>query len=722
MGKDECMTSSSPLVVWPGQHRELGARYDGAGTNFAVWAPAASGVELSLFDDEGHERRVALPEHTLGVWHGYLPGVGPGQRYGFRASGPWAPTYGRVFDPDKLLLDPYARAIDGDVTPGPPLSARDDGHRGAGGDTAALTARSVVVGADDFDWDDDRRPDIPWRHTVIYETHVKGLTYQHPDIPPELRGSYAGMGHPATIHYLKDLGVTSIELLPVHHFVSEPELTKRGLTNYWGYNSIGFFAPHAAYSASGTRGEQVTEFRQMVKALHAAGLEVILDVVYNHTAEGGADGPVLCFRGLDEASYYRTDGWGLYADVTGCGNTVNVSEPQVLQLVMDSLRYWVTEMHVDGFRFDLAPALTRNGPDVDLRAPFLTAVHQDPVLRQVKLIAEPWDATGEGYLVGRFPPPWCEWNDKYRDAVRDFWRGHSEGVRELASRFTGSSDLYADDGRLPYSSVNFVTAHDGFTLRDLVSYNSKHNGANGEHNRDGTDDNRSWNCGVEGETNDPGPVALRRRQAANMMATLLLSTGVPMITAGDERGRTQQGNNNAFCQDNETSWFPWEGLDKDWQHLDRLTRLLLRLRAEHPVLRQRHFFAGTALDERGRKDITWLHPDGTEMTTDDWHDPTLTTLGVFLSGDTLKGANAVGEPRRDASYVLFMHAGVDPVDVTLPEAFAERYVTVFRTDADLDRGPDPAFRGGEPVAAGAVTTLLDRTFALFEVLSPRPPR
>ncbi len=722
MGKDEGMTSSPPPVVWPGQHRELGARYDGAGTNFAVWAPSASGVELSLFDDHGHERRVALPEHTLGVWHGYLPGVGPGQRYGFRVSGPWAPTYGRVFDPDKLLLDPYARAIDGDVTPGPPLSARDDGQRGTGGDTAALTARSVVVGTDTFDWGDDRRPDIPWRHTVIYETHVRGLTYQHPDIPPELRGSYAAMGHPATIHYLKDLGVTSIELLPVHHFVSEPELTKRGLANYWGYNSIGFFAPHAAYSASGTRGEQVTEFRQMVKALHAAGLEVILDVVYNHTAEGGADGPVLCFRGLDEASYYRTDGWGMYADVTGCGNTVNVSEPQVLQLVMDSLRYWVTEMHVDGFRFDLAPALIRNGPDVDLRAPFLTAVHQDPVLRQVKLIAEPWDATGEGYLVGRFPPPWCEWNDKYRDAVRDFWRGHAEGVRELASRFSGSSDLYADDGRLPYASVNFVTAHDGFTLRDLVSYNSKHNGANGEHNRDGTDDNRSWNCGVEGETNDPATLSLRRRQAANMMATLLLSTGVPMITAGDERGRTQQGNNNAFCQDNETSWFPWEGLDKDWQHLDRLTRLLLRLRAEHPVLRQRHFFVGTALDERGRKDITWLHPDGTEMTTDDWHDPTLTTLGVFLSGDTLKGANAVGEPRQDASYVLFMHAGDDPVDVTLPEAFAERYMTVFRTDADLDLDPDSAFRGGEPVAAGAATTLLDRTFALFEVLSPRPPR
>jgi glycogen debranching enzyme GlgX len=548
---------------------------------------------------------------------------------------------------------------------------------------------------------------------VIYEAHAKGLTHEHPDIPAELRGSYAGLGHPATIHYLQDLGVTSVELLPIHHFVSELALLDRGLVNYWGYNSVGFFAPHAAYSASGSRGQQVVEFKQMVKDLHAAGLEVILDVVYNHTGEGGPNGPALCFRGFDDGSYYRTDGWGRYADVTGCGNTVNASDPQVLRLIMDSLRYWVTEMHVDGFRFDLAPALARNGPHVDLHAPFLTAVAQDPVLRGVKLIAEPWDATGEGYLVGRFPPEWCEWNDQYRDSVRDFWRGHGNGVRDLASRLSGSSDLYADDGRLPFASVNFVTAHDGFTLRDLVSYNAKHNEANGEGNRDGTDNHRSWNCGVEGETDDESVVALRRRQAANLLATLLLSTGVPMLTSGDERGRTQGGNNNAFCQDNETSWFPWENLDKNWQHLDRLTRLLLRLRAEHPVLRQRHFFAGTPTGHNGRKDITWVQGDGTEMTEEGWLDPTRSTLGAFLAGDAIRGADAVGERRQDTSYLLWLHAGGEPVDVVLPPGLAERYTLVMRTDGDLD-AIDQIFDEAATEAAGTALTLLDRTFALYE--------
>ncbi|HEY7042053.1 MAG TPA: glycogen debranching protein GlgX [Nocardioidaceae bacterium] len=703
-------------VVWPGSHDALGARFDGTGTNFAVWAPDATAVDLCLFDDAGVEVRLALPEHTLGVWHGFVRGVAPGQRYGFRVSGPWDPDHGHVFNPDKLLLDPYARAIDGDMVVDRALAIVDRDRQPMAGDTAGLTPRSVVVGDAPFDWGEDRRPEIPWRHTVIYEAHVKGLTHRHPDVPAELRGTFAAMGHPATIHYLKDLGVTSIELLPVHHFVSEPVLLERGMVNYWGYNTVGFFAPHAAYSASGSRGQQVTEFRQMVKNLHAAGLEVILDVVYNHTGEGGPNGPALCFRGYDDGSYYRTDGWGRYADVTGCGNTVNVSEPQVLQLVMDSLRYWVTEMHVDGFRFDLASALTRNGPNVDLHAPFLTAVHQDPVLRRVKLIAEPWDATSDGYLVGRFPPPWCEWNDKYRDAVRDFWRGHGGGVRDLASRLSGSSDLYADDGRLPFSTVNFVTAHDGFTLRDLVSYNRKHNEANGEQNTDGTDNHRSWNCGVEGETTDDTVIALRRRQSANLLATLLLSTGVPMITAGDERGRTQGGNNNAFCQDNPTSWFPWEGLDKDWLHLDRLTRLLLRLRADHPVLRQRHFFAGTPLGSNGRKDISWLRPDGSEMTVDDWQDPTRSTLGVFLAGDALRGVNAVGERTHDTSYVLWLHAGTAPVDVTLPKALADAYVTVLRTDQDLD-ALDDLFDSGERLRAGSTVTLLDRTFALFEALT-----
>jgi glycogen operon protein len=701
------------LTVWPGDHRELGARLDDEGINFAVWAPDAAAVHLCLFDDDGRERRVPLPEHTLGVWHGYVPGVRAGQRYGFRAAGPWDPARGHLFNADKLLLDPYALAIDGELVSDPTLAAIDEHRAPLPGDTAGLTPRSVVVAAEPFDWGGDRRPDVPWQQTVIYEAHVKGLTYRHPDVPPELQGSYAGLGHPATIHYLQDLGVTSVELLPVHHFVSELALLDRGLVNYWGYNSVGFFAPHAAYSASGTRGEQVVEFKQMVKDLHAAGLEVILDVVYNHTGEGGPDGPALCFRGFDDGSYYRTDGWGRYADVTGCGNTVNASDPQVLRLIMDSLRYWVTEMHVDGFRFDLAPALARNGPHVDLHAPFLTAVAQDPVLRHVMLIAEPWYATGEGYLVGRFPPPWCEWNDQYRDAVRDFWRGHGNGVRDLASRLSGSSDLYADDGRLPFSSVNFVTAHDGFTLRDLVSYNGKHNEANGEDNRDGTDNHRSWNCGVEGETDDEEVVARRRRQAANLLATLLLSTGVPMITAGDERGRTQRGNNNAFCQDNETSWFPWEDLDKDWQHLDRLTRRLLRLRAQHPVLRTRHFFAGTPIGGNGRKDITWVQTDGSEMDEEAWLDPTRTTLGVFLAGDAIRGADAVGAPRQDTSYLIWLHAGSEPVDVTLPPALASEYTLVLRTDGDLD-AVDQTFDDGPTESAGATLTLADRTFALFE--------
>ncbi len=708
-------------ALWPGHHHQLGATYDGAGTNFAVWAPDATSVELCLFDDEGVETRLTLPQQTLGVWHGYVPEVAPGRRYGFRVSGPFEPIHGHLFNADKLLLDPYARAIEGELVPHDSLSIVDETLAQHPGDTAAYTPRSVVVGADHtaFDWGDDERPDVPWRRTVIYETHVKGLTKLHPDIPENLRGTFAAMGHQATIHYLKTLGITTVELLPVHHFVSEPDLTKRGLGNYWGYNSIGFFAPHASYAATGKRGEQIAEFKQMVKALHAAGLEVILDVVYNHTAEGGPTGPTLSFRGYDDGSYYRTDGWGRYADVTGCGNTVNVSEPQILQLVMDSLRYWVNEMHVDGFRFDLAPALARNGPHVDLHAPFLTAIHQDPVLRQVKLIAEPWDATSEGYLVGQFPPPWCEWNDKYRDAVRDFWRGHGGGVRDLASRFSGSSDLYADDGRLPFSSVNFVTAHDGFTLRDLVSYNSKHNEINGEGNRDGTDNNRSWNCGVEGETDDPLVVALRRRQAANLLCTLLLSTGVPMITAGDERGRTQAGNNNAFCQDNELSWFPWEDLDPDWQHLDRLTRTLLHLRNEHPVLRQRHFFAGTLIGEDRRKDITWLQANGEEMTEEAWLDPTGTTLGVFLAGDALRAVNPVGERRHDTSYLIWMHAGAELVDVTLPVDLAEHYREVVRTDRDevvrSDTGDSDLDR--DQIKPGSTITLLDRTFALYEAVS-----
>ncbi|MBA3309453.1 MAG: glycogen debranching protein GlgX [Nocardioidaceae bacterium] len=705
------MTSPTDTdAVWPGHHYDLGASHDGSGANFAVWAPNASTVTLCLFDIQDNETRLDLPEHTLGVWHGYLPGVRPGQHYGFRVSGRWDPAAGHMFNSEKLLLDPYAKAIDRTLVPHPSLAGGTPEEPNPG-DTAPYTPRSVVIGADRFDWGDDRRPRVPWRRTVVYEAHVRGFTKLHPDIPEHQRGTFAAMGHPATIGYLQGLGVTSVELLPVQHFLSEPVLSDRGLINYWGYNTVGFFAPHAGYSSSGTRGEQITEFKQMVKELHSAGLEVLLDVVYNHTAEGGKAGPTVGFRGYDDRSYYRHDSRGRYDDVTGCGNTVNASEPQVLQLVMDSLRYWVTEMHVDGFRFDLASALVRNGQYVDLQAPFLAAIQQDPVLREVKLIAEPWDATSEGYLVGRFPPPWCEWNDRFRDGVRDFWRGHAGGVRVLASRFSGSSDLYADDGRLPFASVNFVTAHDGFTLRDLVTYEHKHNEANGERNRDGSDNNRSWNCGAEGETDDVEVNALRQRQAANLLATLLLSTGVPMLTAGDERGRTQGGNNNAFCQDNDTSWVSWETAP-DWQHLHDLTRTLLRLRAEHPVLRQRHFFEGTPFNGAVHKDITWLQPSGDEMPEEAWIDGATTTLGVFLAGDAVRAVDDKGERRRDTSYLVWLHAGGDTVDVLLPEQWADHYVEVVRTDAPTS---------DEPIQPGTKVTLLDHTFALYEAVAAGHP-
>jgi isoamylase len=708
------MTTPAVTVpdLWPGRHQVLGATYDGAGTNFAVWAPGADSVSLCLFDDDDFERRLPLSERTLGVWHGYVPATAPGLLYGFRVDGPWDPGAGQAYNPEKLLLDPYARAIDRSLIPHSSLAAARPSLARNPGDSSPYVPRSVVVDPDTFDWGDDHRPDIPWGRTVIYEAHVKGLTWLHPAVPEHQRGTFSGVAHPAVVEYLRDLGVTSIELLPVHHFLTEPWLTDRGMVNYWGYNSIGFFAPHAGYSSSGSRGEQVAEFKQMVKDLHAAGIEVILDVVYNHTAEGGTTGPAVCFRGYDEGAYYRHDGSGRYVDVTGCGNTVNASEPQVLQLVMDSLRYWVSDMHVDGFRFDLASALAR-GPhgNVNLRAPFLTAIHQDPVLRGVKIIAEPWDATSQGYLVGRFPPPWCEWNDKYRDGVRDFWRGQSGGVRELASRFSGSSDLYADDGRSPFSSVNYVTAHDGFTLRDLVSYNDKHNSANGEDNRDGNNANHSWNCGAEGESDDPGIRALRQRQAANLLATLLLSTGVPMLTAGDERGRTQRGNNNAFCQDNDVSWLSWRE-DPDWGHLHDLTRRLLALRAAHPVLRRRYFFDGQPQDDSGGKDITWLTAAGEEMTEADWQDRSTATLGIFLAGDQLRAFDRQGVRRRDTSYLLWLHAGSEPVDVTLPQAWADHYVEVVRTDT-----PAPVM---DPWKPGSTLTLLDHCLALFEAVPAGP--
>jgi isoamylase len=708
------------LAVWPGSHEPRGATWSPESTNFAVFAPDATSVEVCLFDCDGRETRCRLPEQTLGVWHGAVPGVRVGQRYGFRADGPWSPAHGRVFNRAKLLVDPYARAI---TTPFPEsqieyvdclygyvrsavpparYAERDDR------DSAPHAPKSVVV-LDDFDWGDDRPPAVSWTDTVIYELHVKGFTRQLTSLPERLRGTYAGLGSPEAIGHLRDLGVTTVELLPVHQFLTEPGVAARGQRNYWGYNSLGWFAPHGGYCSTGDTGDQVREFKQMVKALHAAGLEVVLDVVYNHTAEGPYVGPTLSLRGLDENGYYKraNPSWDptAYLDVTGCGNTLDAAYPPALRLVLDSLRYWVTEMHVDGFRFDLASALARTDAAVDLRGSFLTAIGQDPVLRGVKLIAEPWDATGEGYLVGRFPPPFVEWNDRYRDTVRDFWRGASGGVRDVATRLSGSSDLYADDGRAPYASVNFVTAHDGFTLRDLVSYNHKHNEANGEQNRDGTDNNRSWNCGVEGPTEDPDVLALRRRQTANFMATLCLSTGVPMLTMGDERGRTQSGNNNAYVTDDETSWLDWS--EDGWKDLQELTRAALRLRHEHPTLRQRHFFAGRPPRDGGLPDLAWLHARGRGMTLDDWHDPGLQTVGMFVSGESLRARGPRGEALRDASFLLWFHAGSAPVDVRIP-----RRRQLLRGEVALST--DPAHVVGTPVEGGTRLRLDGRSVLVLK--------
>ena len=721
------------MPVWPGAPTPLGARFrvgpDGvAGTNFALWAGGAESVELCLFDDEGVEVRAPLTELTHEIWHGFVPGVRPGQRYGFRVHGRWDPWAGARWNPAKLLLDPYARAVDGakgnDYSSLPPEvyghvrdwpqqqvadTVRDDR------DSAPYVPKGVVVHDDapDDEWTDDRRPKTPWADSVIYELHVRGFTRRHPDIPEELRGTYAGLAHPAAIEHLVKLGVTAVELLPVHQFAHEDHLLRRGLKNYWGYNSIGYFAPHAAYAASGTRGQQVGEFRRMVRALHAAGIEVILDVVYNHTAEASELGPTLSLRGIDNRGYYRLqEDARRYADYTGCGNTLHVVQPHVLRLITDSLRYWVTEMGVDGFRFDLAAALARSMHDVDMLSPFLAVIAQDPVLRRVKLIAEPWDVGSGGYQVGAFPPLWTEWNDRYRNAVRDFWRGALPDVRDLGYRLSGSSDLYAWGGRRPYASVNFVTAHDGFTLRDLVSYEHKHNAANGEGNRDGTDDNRSWNGGVEGETDDPSIRALRRRQLRNLLTTLLLSTGVPMLVAGDELGRTQRGNNHAYCQDNELSWVDWGLLDDpEWRPLFDLTSRLIALRHEHPVLRRRAFFSGKAHSTDGLRDLAWFTAHGKEMTEQDWYAPT-TTLAMYLSGRDIPGRNAQGTPITDDSFLAILHAGDRPVDFVLPGApWAESYEVVLDTSLE-EQGVAP----GVVHRAGAGISVPGRAVLLLRVV------
>ncbi|MCW2768290.1 MAG: glgX 2 [Nocardioides sp.] len=703
--------------MWPGRNYPLGSTWSEESTNFAVHAPRASATWVCIFDDEGGEVQHRLTEQTLGIWHGALPGIAPGTRYGYRVAGPWDPATGMRFNVNKLLLDPFARAISGEVIPDPAIFGyvMGDPEERSGTDSAPYVPRSVVV-RDDFDWGDDKPIRRWWRDSVIYEMHVKGMTKLHDRVPEELRGTYAGLGTPPVVDYLRDLGVTAVELLPIHQFASEPVLAERGLVNYWGYNSIGFFAPHNAYSSSGDRGQQVTEFKAMVKAFHEAGIEVILDVVYNHTAEAGALGPTLSFRGLDDHGfYYRVapeqagvPGPDTYWDVTGCGNTVDASNPFALRLILDSLRYWVTEMHVDGFRFDLMSALTRVHHDIDMGSHLLTAIGQDPVLRHVKLIAEPWDASMNGYRVGEFPPPWVEWNDQYRDEIRDFWRGHASGTRTVATRLAGSSDLYADDGRSPYASINFVTAHDGFTLRDLVSYETKHNAANGEDNRDGTNNNRSWNHGIEGETDDPGVVALRRRQAANLMATLCLSNGVPMLSAGDERGRTQGGNNNAYSQDNETSWIDWSPEDA-WLDVYEITKTALRLRREHPALRQRHWFEGRPTMRGGPKDLAWLHPSGREMTGDDWHDTTLLTLGMFVSGSPLRSPGPRGEQQVDASFMLWFNSGAKPQRIQLPENdWVQQGEVVLSTDFKLPVG-NPIKAGDRLSLGGHSVVVLRQT-------------
>jgi isoamylase len=698
------------LAPWPGRPFPPGATWDGEGTNVALFAPAAESVEVCLFDEAGRQRRVPLTETTHQVWHGYLPGVGPGQRYGFRVDGPFDAALGYRWNPSKLLADPYALAFDGDLVLDDAIFGypqhRDDtvqDHR----DSAPFVPKSVVV-HDDFDWSDDVRPVTAWADTVLYELHVRGMTMRHPDVPLELRGTYAGLAHPAIVEHLHRLGVTAVELMPVHHFLSEPHVLRHGLVNYWGYNTHGFFAPHAAYSSTGGLGGQVREFKEMVRSLHAAGIEVILDVVYNHTAEGDELGPTLSLRGIDNPAYYRLreDDPRRYADYTGTGNTVDARAPHVLALLMDSLRYWVTTMGVDGFRFDLASALARSDRDVDRRSAFFAVIGQDPVVSAVKLIAEPWDVAEGGYQVGAFPPGWSEWNGKYRDGVRDYWRGGDTGVAELASRLAGSSDLYQAGGRLPCASINFITSHDGFSMRDLVSYDHKHNQANGEHNRDGDNDNRSWNCGVEGETDDPAILELRSRQVANLLVTLLLSTGVPMLRAGDELGHTQRGNNNAYCQDNEISWLDWDSVDSFPSYVELVSRLLA-LRRAHPVLRQQTFFHGLAVAPGGIKDVAWFAGSGAEMTEAEFRARGTHSIGMYFSGLGISARGPHGELVTDDSFLLLLHAGDEPWPVTLPAApWASSYVVELRTDGE----PGAALGSGEPLE------LAPRSAALLRVV------
>ncbi|CAB0850636.1 glycogen debranching enzyme GlgX [Corynebacterium diphtheriae] len=707
---------TSDRQIWPGQSYPLGSKYDGAGTNFAIFSDVAEKVELCLIDAECNEERILLDEVDAHIWHCYLPGVKPGQRYGFRVHGPYNPAEGKRCDPSKLLVDPYARAFDGEFDGHPSLFSYDinDPENPEGRnteDSLEHTMKSVVVNPF-FDWGSDRSPNTPYNETVIYEAHVKGMTMRHPDVPESLRGTYAGLAHPSIIEHLKDLGITAIELMPVHQFLQDDRLRDLGLRNYWGYNTFGFFAPQQDYAAAQEPGGAVSEFKGMVRAFHEAGIEVILDVVYNHTAEGNHMGPTIAFRGIDNAAYYRlVDGdKAHYMDYTGTGNSLNVRDPHPLQMIMDSLRYWVSEMHVDGFRFDLASTLARELHDVDKLATFFDLVQQDPIVSQVKLIAEPWDVGEGGYQVGNFPPLWTEWNGKYRDTVRDFWRGEPSTLSEFASRLTGSSDLYANNGRRPTASINFITAHDGFTLNDLVSYNHKHNDANGEDGRDGESHNRSWNCGEEGPTEDPEINKLRARQRRNFLTTLLLSQGTPMIAHGDEMARTQDGNNNVYCQDNETSWMDWELADKN-AALMEFTKRLITIRRNHPVFRRRRFLAGGPLgSEVGDRDIAWLVPSGKLMGQSDWDFACGKSLMVYFNGKAIQEPDARGQRIEDNSFIMMFNAYHEPIDFTLPDTeFGPAWKLIVDTNVDTGY-PDEAktLRAGDSITVEARSTLILR--------------
>jgi isoamylase len=702
------MSVQPPPTMQAPAGARLGAYHDGAGTGFALFSSVADAVELCLFDDAGQETRVSLDSEEGYRWEGYVAGVVPGQRYGYRVHGPWDPGSGARCNPAKLLIDPYARAVAGEVRWDPAVygHAADNPDVADDTDSAPFVPRSVVVD-DHFDWGDDRRPRRAMGDSIFYEVHVKGFTKLHPSVPDALRGTYAGLAHPAAIEHLHRLGVTAVELLPVHQFIHDAPLVARGLRNYWGYQSIAYFAPHGAYSSAGDGGQQVHEFRAMVQALHDAGLEVILDVVFNHTAESSERGPTLCFRGIDNAAYYRlADDPRLYVDDTGCGNTVDLHRPPALRLVMDALRYWAQDMHVDGFRFDLAASLGRSASDFDRFSSFLEAVGQDPVLSEVKLIAEPWDVGWGGFELGEFPPGWSEWNGRYRDTVRDYWRSSEGTLADFATRLSGSADLFGDDGRRPTASVNLVTVHDGFTLADLVSYDTKHNEDNGEDNRDGNDDNRSWNCGVEGPTDDPAVLELRARQTRNFLATLMLSEGPPLLLGGDEFGRTQHGNNNSYCQDNEVSWLDWEAASGR-QDLIEFTAGLCRLRARHPVFRRRQFFRGAPAPHTSRDDLDWYRPDGGVMEGEDWSAAYARAITMALSGATGDDSAPL-----DDRFLIMFNAWWDPLAFTVPDGLRE-----FEWIVEVDTAtPDSAGRSVDPAQG---VTLDGRS--LLALRSPRAP-